>query len=1255
MIERSSVEKVEPADRTMEPFIQRMLERAAARREKLDEQLSSVGHDVKKRRSPLKDANALLEQAAAASSPVKSPVKPTSNVTVKSPVKSFVSKSVKSDTNEQTTQDNKENGEVAISNVKSKLQRLGKLYSDDTNIGLSSPIHRTEEKFNAEESIIDHKPTKRGARLDRLAALASTINNWEDDLSHPTLPSGKNKTPDKAERIQAKFNEQVKSASEPQPSTSKNVMWVAHTNDKKIKDPSPIKHLKWDKNVLESLEAQGFSRTQSNTRLVYDYKNFSQELKKGVTRSSSPIKRASSVHRQVEEKKLVSPGKSDSSKTKRTDDDSSLTGSSANSSKSNDSKVSHTPEKLAKNANTTSSSRLPTRLGFNGSPKTLVQPSGSVLSKASMFEAKNADSQAKDPAQMTLAERMALFERNKGVGPLIPKAPLTMSIPPKKLQEKSNVPSGSNADSSPNNRNSKTPGKTVLEQCAVFEQGNNRNKVEEMENQILQATYAERQRELNMLRSRFNANKETGNSRSVCVRTSESSEGGKPSSPKNSLICPVKPTPAPDNVTGAAPPPPPPLPSPQSKSVPCSKSPVKRQVVGSSPKVQHLNAVPDVKRIRVCPPKPGSLYPNLSEIEATTTEESETESQYTSENSTEAVTATLDERTDSETDTATEAEFYVRNDTDRESESEGTINSSFGRTSLCRTVLHAFNERALFNKKRSIEPDPDSTSEFSALNDMDQYLDECLEELRNEEDVKEEGPTPPKVNKSGASPRCNSIIKYVRSIHFKLLLKVFIFFNYISANNQLLIYRYRSPLKTVSSIPSPKKPDVCIEQDGQRVPLTRTVSAYRREQFELAKMRSTAKAVESDPTSGSAENRENESRLVEEKVKNLLEQVQQQQNKIEGASKALNLCLSTVEFNGSSEHVGGEWALLVATHKRQAALNEIQRLKREGTLRPAKPGSPEVQGSGSLTISAITLPLKQEYFRNMDMNTYLHCVCLMYHLGEVVATQAATAEPGDSCLRFTSMLKLENLYSDFKIDVEVYSFQTQPKFLPHEKKYHISLNAKAAKKDKTPKKKNQFVMPDIQSPAGPTAIRSPAFKPSGCCTLTLKDVNREQFALLGISSNSPLEGYLRMRISRKLSVSVEHHGFLTFFKDVTNLPAWCRRWCWLKDAKLYYWEYPEDEHKKNPIGHLNLEGMFTKNVQFVNREKCARPFTFLLETMRPAQPEDADSLIMKTNGIETTIEHLISADTKELGLQWMSKLNKTLSLIRAWGPFRNPA
>jgi len=52
--------------------------------------------------------------------------------------------------------------------------------------------------------------------------------------------------------------------------------------------------------------------------------------------------------------------------------------------------------------------------------------------------------------------------------------------------------------------------------------------------------------------------------------------------------------------------------------------------------------------------------------------------------------------------------------------------------------------------------------------------------------------------------------------------------------------------------------------------------------------------------------------------------------------------------------------------------------------------------------------------------------------------------------------------------------------------------------NKTPKKKNQFVMPDIQSPAGPNVIRSPAFELSGTATLTLGDINHEQFILFGV-------------------------------------------------------------------------------------------------------------------------------------------------------------
>lgn len=81
-------------------------------------------------------------------------------------------------------------------------------------------------------------------------------------------------------------------------------------------------------------------------------------------------------------------------------------------------------------------------------------------------------------------------------------------------------------------------------------------------------------------------------------------------------------------------------------------------VVGSPPKTQHLNTgqTSDIKRIRVCPPKPGSLYPNLSEIEIT---ESESDTEYTVD-STEPVTATLDENTETETETTSEADYYIR-------------------------------------------------------------------------------------------------------------------------------------------------------------------------------------------------------------------------------------------------------------------------------------------------------------------------------------------------------------------------------------------------------------------------------------------------------------------------------------------------------------------------------------------------------------------------------------------------------------------
>ncbi|CAB0034652.1 unnamed protein product, partial [Trichogramma brassicae] len=133
----------------------RIIERAKARREKLNTQLANTGHDVSKR--PLREAN-ILSQAP-----------------------------------------------------------------EDKASELSSPIHKNEEKFAVEEVKPGNK--YKPARLQRLAALATDINSWEDDLSHPTI------------------------------------------------------------------EAQGFTRSLHNSRIVYDYnKSCSQESKNSSSQQRSPVR-----------------------------------------------------------------------------------------------------------------------------------------------------------------------------------------------------------------------------------------------------------------------------------------------------------------------------------------------------------------------------------------------------------------------------------------------------------------------------------------------------------------------------------------------------------------------------------------------------------------------------------------------------------------------------------------------------------------------------------------------------------------------------------------------------------------------------------------------------------------------------------------------------------------------------------------------------------------------------------------------------
>jgi hypothetical protein len=77
--------------------------------------------------------------------------------------------------------------------------------------------------------------------------------------------------------------------------------------------------------------------------------------------------------------------------------------------------------------------RVGSPLRGDSSPRT-----GTVLHKAALFETSPTKKCGRDPAELSVAERLALFERNKGQA-LVPKAAFSMPVPAKYLEEK-NVP-----------------------------------------------------------------------------------------------------------------------------------------------------------------------------------------------------------------------------------------------------------------------------------------------------------------------------------------------------------------------------------------------------------------------------------------------------------------------------------------------------------------------------------------------------------------------------------------------------------------------------------------------------------------------------------------------------------------------------------------------------------------------------------------------------------------------------------------------
>uniref|UniRef100_A0A182PM21 PH domain-containing protein n=1 Tax=Anopheles epiroticus TaxID=199890 RepID=A0A182PM21_9DIPT len=1233
---------------------------------------------------------------------------------------------------------------------RNQLQRLGTLYSDTQD--LSSPVHRTEGRFHEDMK----QSSKPKPKLAKLAMLADTINNWEDDTSHPDIthhretivPGRERKSPISSTRQQSPKRVGVASASTtgtgatpkkyPAPNPPKSILCpnkpgstggTAGESFGATGKAPQTKSLKWDQKVMDTLESQGFQRRESTTsKLVYDYKEDKNGKKTENYRAPVTVSSVSSTSRERN--------------TTQADQ----------------------AEEVKKSAVTSSTSTTQQKkVGVAGAPK----PAGGLVSgRAALFEKSSGRRQSilkpgqKDPAEMSLKERMAIFEKNKGAA-LVPKAAFGISPSIRQITGQKESGKASSSGSGPmscaaiqgsgfGSITQHAANKTAVAPASpqskpkVVDHAKSASKVETKatgsairntvealmsdtstisQSEISEEIRRLRQQEMEMLLNRFT--KPADMSPDTIEYEPQPIPSAPPMPPEGYLTGSAKKNAkqSMDNVHGGL--------------------PAKRRSDGTNDSADVMAALDDVKRIRVgSTAKDGRMYPALSDIETTATESGDdgaigddyTTATVSGSEGSECAYRTCygdtveeeheqrneEEEDEEEYDEEEENErhqYEVDEDDDSFMYSDDDEEANIANVSLGREILQAvkLNDRRTSRgrgrqsqewkqseeqvaqvqatKGVSFSLDRTAASDGSDLLEDSDMIDACLEEaLVDEEEDSEAFDTPRKSSVSSNSfsyqkhsgrDRCVTINeeeseKTPKSGSSKRK-------SGTPRKSQSGPIDYSSPVRSELQV----KPS---KDDDDMVTLVHTVSFYRRQQQQQQSSMTPRKvprtpvattspnrrgvtvdsttADDSDEEEGVSSTAESTSTgteegefLVQEKVKKLLDEVCKQQTIIAQASQALNLCAATIEFSGSTESAEGERHLLVATHRRQAILDEVQRLRVEGCLRP--PGAPTEKGR--LTVKDITLPLKQEYMRKLasDQISGHNLVCLLKYNETVLATQTAPTLPGLLSVRFPDVLQLSNVFADFKITMEIYGMPASREVLPHEIKYHIALGGKkktgsgTSKLLHTPKglkSNSRLIMPPVQSPAGPQAVRSPSLTLYGFIIFSLKEIQRTSWTLNPISGcASPLDGTVNMRVNCELAVTVDYHGFLTMYEDVSGLGAWHRRWCRLQRHTINYWKYPDDEKRKAPIGSIDLQGCSTQRVGVAPRDICSRLNTLMLEFPRPARDDDVESLKVVRQGKTTIERYLLSADSKEERDEWCAHLNKTLALLKAWGASNVPS
>ncbi|CAJ0942643.1 unnamed protein product, partial [Mesorhabditis belari] len=271
------------------------------------------------------------------------------------------------------------------------------------------------------------------------------------------------------------------------------------------------------------------------------------------------------------------------------------------------------------------------------------------------------------------------------------------------------------------------------------------------------------------------------------------------------------------------------------------------------------------------------------------------------------------------------------------------------------------------------------------------------------------------------------------------------------------------------------------------------------------------------------------------------------------------------------------------------------------------------------------------HFRDIDILYYfiilIKCETTLLHTA-LISNEDGINDNGS--IEFKNHLQIENIQPDFNCTFEVYALRSKKEDISHEEKYRI--------KGGTLKTiQSGFTTKTQKTPSHNNPILDSGFQLVGRLNLHMKGTDRHKFHL--IEPQHPLSGELQMKIQKFATgkAGVSHRGFLSLYQKTQGLASWTRYWCALEKGEMKFWRSPEDENTKSWAVSIVLSTC-TKDGAIVEPHGNF-PHSFHIDVWVPKEG---------TNREMEKLRVLMAADHKEMLVEWINVLNKTIRHLLVW-------